>query len=160
MFRGSTEHVFSVALPQLIQLEGLLRPDVLTFHVPLIYPEMMAKARWYVDNKDTHIKAIKLEDDSVAYLLLRKDNALGAKTIDKKLHGMWEAAHRGEKDSRIVDEQHLMDVCGALHVVLDPTGDYEVPACEGNPCKFDCVGCKGMRQTGICSHTWWPAITS
>ena len=45
MFRGSTEHVFSVALPQLIQLEGLLRPDMLTFHVPLIYPEMMAKVK-------------------------------------------------------------------------------------------------------------------
>ena len=48
MFRGSTAHVFEVAMPQLVQMDGLLMPSVLNFDVPAIPKDMMKKALWYV----------------------------------------------------------------------------------------------------------------
>ena len=29
---------------------------------------------------------------------------------------------------------------------------WGVPKCEGNPAELECVGCKGFKHVGICSH--------
>lgn len=51
----STEHVFKVALPQLIEINGLLAPTTLPFDIPAIPKAMMENAVWYVTNQDTHV---------------------------------------------------------------------------------------------------------
>jgi hypothetical protein len=33
---------------------------------------------------------------------------------------------------------------------MDPK--WKVPRCEYNPCKLDCIYCKGFKHVGICSH--------
>jgi hypothetical protein len=55
MFRGSTEAVFMVALPQLIIMDGVFVPTVLPFSVPAIPKAMMLKAIYYIENQDTHV---------------------------------------------------------------------------------------------------------
>ena len=44
MFKGSTEHVLNEALPQLIELDGIMLPDMLNFDVPQVHASMMKKA--------------------------------------------------------------------------------------------------------------------
>ena len=58
----------------------------------------------------------------------------------------------GELDRRIQDAEHLADVCTSLHTVLDEDEEHPVPVCELNPCKLDCLNCKGFKGVGICSH--------
>ena len=59
MFRGSTEAVFKVALPQLAELDGLFAPAKLPFEVPAIPKAMMQNAAWYVTNQATHVQALR-----------------------------------------------------------------------------------------------------
>ena len=37
-------------------------------------------------------------------------------------------------------------------MVCDPADGYEVLECSGNPCMYDCPGCKSFKGVGICSH--------
>ena len=54
-FKGSTEHVLTHAIPQLITIDGLHLPSVLTFDVPVVPRGVLQRAKWYVDRKETHI---------------------------------------------------------------------------------------------------------
>ena len=53
-------------------------------------------------------------------------------------------------DSRIKDLDHLIDFCGSFHLVQAHT--EPIPKCEGNPSELECIGCKGFKHSGICSH--------
>ena len=153
MFRGSTEAVFMVALPQLIIMDGILMPTVLPFSVPAIPKAMLVKALYYINNQDTHVRIFQEERaDQYSYYVLKKDNEYGAKNITSKLIELFEAARGGVKDTRIKDHATLLAVCDALHVVGPPADGQSVLPCEGNPCGFDCKACKAFKQVGICSH--------
>ena len=153
MFRGSTETVFMVALPQLIIMDGLLMPTVLPFSVPAIPKAMLMKALYYIENQDTHVWTFQEErDDQHSFYVLKKDNEYGAKKITPKLIELFEAARGGVKDKRIKDHASLLAVCDVLHVVGPPAEGQSVLPCEGNPCEFACQACKAFKQVGICSH--------
>ncbi len=152
MLRGSTEHVFEVALPQLIELDGLFKPTQLMFDVPAVPKGVMKKALWYVDNQQTHVHAFKSELGVVSFYVLQKDNEFGAKKISERLMQMWEAAKEGKKDKRIKDLDSLLALCDALHLVFTPNPGMEVLQCEANPGGYDCLACKGFKGIGICSH--------
>jgi hypothetical protein len=153
MFRGSTETVFMVALPQLIIMDGILMPTVLPFSVPAIPKAMLVKALYYINNQETHVRIFQEERaDQYSYYVLKKDNEYGAKNITSKLIELFEAARGGVKDTRIKDHATLLAVCDALHVVGPPADGQSVLPCEGNPCGFDCKACKAFKQVGICSH--------
>ena len=36
--------------------------------------------------------------------------------------------------------------------MCEPDAGYDVPDCEGNPAKFECLACKSFKGVGICSH--------
>lgn len=153
MFRGSTETVFMVALPQLIIMDGLFMPTVLPFFVPAIPKAMLVKALYYIENQDTHVWTFQEErDDQHSFYVLKKDNEYGAKKITLKLIELFEAARGGVKDKRIKDHASLLEVCDVLHVVGPPAEGQSVLPCEGNPCGFACQACKAFKQVGICSH--------
>ena len=101
MFKGSTEGVFSTALPKLIRVDGLMLPNVLTFDVPAIPRSMMEKAKWLVDHMNTHIveeEDDEHDDDSEAhtkYFVLRKDNPGGFKKINAKMVAFYEECSGG-----------------------------------------------------------------
>jgi hypothetical protein len=153
MFRGSTETVFMVALPQLIIMDGLLMPTVLPFSVPAIPKEMLVKALYYIDNQDTHVWTFQDErEDKHSFYVLKKDNEYGAKKITTKLIELFEAARYGEKDKRIKDHASLLAVCDVLHVVRYPSDGQLALPCEGNPAGLECLACKSCKQVGICSH--------
>ena len=153
MFRGSTETVFMVALPQLIIMDGLLMPTVLPFSVPAIPKEMLVKALYYIENQDTHVWTFQEErEDKHSFYVLKKDNEYGAKKITPKLIELFEAARGGVKDKRIKDHASLLAVCDVLHVVRYPSDGQLALPCEGNPAGLECLACKSCKQVGICSH--------
>ena len=153
MFRGSTESVFSVALPQLIEQDGLQKPSVLPYNVPMLPLLMLEKALWYVVNKDTHVKAFQMDDASVAFFVLAKDNAYGAKKITQKLMQMYNKLMIGEMDARLKDLDSLLDLSASLHVVYDAGERYPpLEAGTANACGYSCMGCKAFQGIGICSH--------
>jgi hypothetical protein len=45
----------------------------------------------------------------------------------------------------------VVDICQGIHVVEQLEG-WPVPRCYLNPAQLDCVGCKGFKSHGICSH--------
>ena len=117
MFRGSTETVFMVALPQLIIVDGLLMPTVLPFSVPAIPRAMLVKALYHINNQDTctHVWIFQEErEDQHSFYVLKKDNEYGAKKITPKLIELFEAARGGVKDKRIKDHASLLAVCDVL----------------------------------------------
>ena len=153
MFRGSTEQVFSVALPQLIEQDGWQKPSVLPYSIPMLPLAMLEKALWYVVNKDTHVMAFKMDDESVAFFVLVKDNEFGAKKITKKLMHMFNRLMIGEMDPRLKDLDSLLDLSASLHVVYDAGEKYPpLDAGTANACGYSCMGCKGFQGVGICSH--------
>ena len=152
MFRGSTEAVFKVALPQLAELDGLLAPTELPFEVPAIPKAMMQNALWYVANQATHMEAFEMADGVPAFYVMSRSNAGGAKRFTKKHHEMFQRAMLGELDSRIKDLASLIQVCQSVHIVCTPADGYEVLTCDGNPCKYECLACKTFKGVGICSH--------
>ena len=154
MMRGSTENLFEVTLPQLIEMDAIQIPTELGFHVPAIPKGMIEKALWYVDHRETHVWIFKVggSDDDFGYYFLRKSNKTGLKKITQRLLSMYEKAYRGEWDDRLQDVEHLGDICTSLHTVLDQEDKWPVPECELNPMKMDCMNCKGFKGVGICSH--------
>jgi hypothetical protein len=152
MFRGSTEKVFMEALPQLVQLEGILRPTVLPFRVEVVPKQMLLKALWYVDHQDTHVSAFRDGAGDPAFYVLSKDNEYGAKKITPRLISMHEKAFRGEDDPRVKDLHSLLALAQCMHIVCVPEDGYDVMECEGNPASYECVACKSFKGVGICSH--------
>ena len=65
-FKGSTEQVFKVAIPELVKMDGILIPDKLLFSVPNIPLPMLKKAFWYLTRKESHlhVKTGKHDDGS------------------------------------------------------------------------------------------------
>jgi hypothetical protein len=150
-FRGSTECVFNVALPKLIDMDALLQPSILTFDVPAIPAKMMQKALFYITNQKTHVHSFDLEGEP-AYYVLSETKAAGAKCITKRIIEMFTRAMIGELDARIKDVPSLMQVCQSMHLVCKPAEGMTVYECDGNRGKYDCVACKGFKGVGICSH--------
>ena len=118
-FRGSTECVFNVALPKLIDMDALLQPSILTFDVPAIPAKMMQKALFYITNQKTHVHSFDLEGEP-AYYVLSETKAAGAKCITKRIIEMFTRAMIGELDARIKDVPSLMQVCQSMHLVCKP----------------------------------------
>ena len=152
LFRASTENLFADGLPQLIELDGIMRPKVLTYHVPVIPKEKMVKALWYVEHMSTHIQIKEAAPGMYVYYFLSKDNRGKFPKLTKRLIEMYEAALTGTKDARIKDINTLLDVCGSMYMVCGEVEDYGVPECEGNKARLDCPCCKGFKHDGICSH--------
>ena len=69
MFKGSTEHVISVAFPQLLTVDGLYLPDELLMSVPYIPMKMLEKAVVYVDQRMTRVRAEKVDGVFKFYIL-------------------------------------------------------------------------------------------
>ena len=62
MFKGSTEHVLTHAIPQLVLVDGCDLPNKLTFDVPIVPREVLQRAAWYLKRQETHIM-IKYDPD-------------------------------------------------------------------------------------------------
>jgi hypothetical protein len=139
------------ALPQLAEMDGLLKPTTIPFEVPAIPKPFLEKARWYIDNQNTHVYAFRREG-TPAFFVLSKSAANGATKITPRLQEMFNAAMCGEKDARIKDLDTLIGTCQSLHVVCEPADGYEVLKCSGNPGMLECLGCKSFKGVGICSH--------
>ena len=152
LMRGSTEAVFQYTLPQLIQLDGLLKPTELCFEVPAIPVGAMEKALWLVENQKSHVHVAKDDEGDFFYYVLKKDNDYGAKKITKKLIQDFMATMRGEKPKCVKDIDTLCALCEVLHIVMEPQPAYPVLPCEGNPLGLTCVACKAFQGVGICSH--------
>jgi len=154
MLRGSTAMCFAETLPQLIEMDAVAIPSILPFHVPAVPKEMIKKALWYVDNRETHLHIFNPQDceDQFAYYILRKDNKSGLKKIETRLVEMYLAAARGEWDRRIKDLDHLADICASMHLLVEEDPSWPIPDCELNPLRLDCQYCKGFKGYGICSH--------
>ena len=151
MARASTAYVFSELLPQLIEMDALLLPDELNFDVPCIPKAVMEKALWYVEHRETHMHIVHHRaTDTYSYYIMKKDSKY--RKIETRLIEMYENACDGEKDRRVRDLDHLFEICDLLHLVRDADEKWGCPGGEGNPAKLICVGCKGFKQTGICSH--------
>ena len=115
-------------------------------------PERRKKALWYVwATQATHVKAFTLEGKA-AFYVLSKSGAHGATKITTRVIDMFSGAMGGVKDSRAKDLDTLIGACQSLHVVCEPDAGYDVPDCEGNPAKFECLACKSFKGVGICSH--------
>ena len=152
MFRASTEMLFKEGLPALIERDAILLPTKLNFGVPAIPAGTMKKALWYIEHQETHILEARDNDGEKMWYVLRRDNDSGYKKIEKRLIEMFEAAMQGEKDRRVKDLDHLLDVCRLFHIVEQPDALYFPPPCDGNPLQLMCKGCKGYQHSGICSH--------
>ena len=152
MFKGSTEHSLQVGLPQLVRMDGLLSPDELCFDVPAIPKGMLEKAKWYVEHQLKYIKPDKDNDGDTMFYVLAKDNPGKYTQITNQLLRCYNAAVRGEKDKAVKTLDYLRDVCFSLHVVMPAQEEWGVPKCEGNPAELECIGCKGFKHVGICSH--------
>ena len=152
--KGSTETVFHKMLPQLIEMDAIMIPTLLCFEVPGVPVEMIKKALWYVDNQNTHIHVFKHDGDDGAhgYYILRRDHETGVTKITKRLIDMFRMAWQGDVDPRVQDLDHLVDICQGIHVVEEQQEGWPVPRCYLNPAQLDCVGCKGFKSHGICSH--------
>ena len=151
MFKGSTEFVFEHALPQLIEMDALLIPSTLCYEVPAVPKGMFEKALWYVDHQKTHVKLTRDVLGEPALYFLVKDNDGEFKSLTAKHVEMYEEALQGVEDRRIVDEDHLRDVCSSLHYVSAYTDLYGLCECYANPGRWVC-DCKGNKNYGICSH--------
>ena len=55
-FRGSTEYVFTIALPRLILLDGVYLPSKLCLHVPGVPTGFYEKAQKYIKKQSSHIR--------------------------------------------------------------------------------------------------------
>ena len=133
-------------------MDGLLKPTTIPFEVPAIPKRMLENARWYIDHQATHVYAFRDNQGNPAFLLLSKSAANGATQINQRLRQMFHKALCGEKDGRIKDLDTLIGTCQSMHMVCAPADGYEVLECSGNPCMYDCPGCKSFKGVGICSH--------
>ena len=137
------------ALPQLIEMDALLIPSTLCYEVPAVPKGMFEKALWYVDHQKTHVKLTRDVLGEPALYFLAKDSEF--KSLTAKHMEMYEEALQGVEDRRIVDEDHLRDVCSSLHYVSAYTDLYGLCECYANPGRWVC-DCKGNKNYGICSH--------
>ena len=151
MFKGSTESVFSKALPKLIQMDGIKLPDKLGFHVPAVPKEVVTKATFYVKKQDSYIQIEKSVEGEFVYYFLRQDNPLGLKKISKQLVGWYQATLEGDLPYPTCKEQKLFDICFSMHCVY-AADEWGVPDCTLNPAQLNCPSCKGFKLYGICSH--------
>ena len=55
MFKGSTAHVLTHALPTLISIDGLHLPSELNFVVPIVPRGVLQRAQWFLERQRTHI---------------------------------------------------------------------------------------------------------
>ena len=72
--------------------------------------------------------------------------------ITKRLVRQWEFASNGALEGSIKSVTDLASVCRALHLVTPSEEPWGVPDCDYNPLKYECHGCKGFKQCGICAH--------
>jgi hypothetical protein len=157
MFKGSTEHVMHVALPQLVSMDAALIPDELLFHVPSIPAAMLAKAVWYSRHKESHMH-IKVDDDGdePCYTFYVLSESRPCKTSHKKVDSLlvsrYNALLMGERPRGLTQLSSFMDIARALHEVhyAEDTPQKATP-CKYNPAELVC-SCKGSRHVGICSH--------
>lgn len=153
MFKGSTEHVFAVALPQLIRQDGLMKPTFLRFDVPFVPKPILKKASWYVQHRKTHLVIIKdpRDKNKFFYYFLVKDNPLGLKKITNASLQAYIDAVNGKKPKN-QSYADLRKVCFSYHFAVQ-NGGYDVPEClKFNDAKINCPTCKNFMLYGICSH--------
>ena len=63
-----------------------------------MYERWLVKGLWYARNEETHIRIREHEDGTgYYYIILRKDNLLGAKKLTHKLEGQCIHALNGER---------------------------------------------------------------
>lgn len=156
MFKGSTESVMKVALPQLVRMDAALIPDELLFSVPVVPGKMMEKAMWYARRKSSHFfvapgHADADDEPSYTFYILSKSSTAYTK-IDGLLVTRYHSLLMGQRPRGLTRLESFLDVADALHVVEygDEVGRACLP-CEMNPLELVC-GCKGFRHIGICSH--------
>ena len=122
-FRGSTEHCFTIALPQLIQLDGILMPDTLCFHVPAVPTGMYEKAKQYIKKQPSHIRICKTDRMNSAgkpefffYVLSVRSKFT---SLSDKLIGQYESIASGYMPKGINKLESLFDIMLSIHMVYD-----------------------------------------
>ena len=120
-FRGSTEHCFTIALPQLIQLDGILMPDTLCLHVPAVPTGMYEKAKKYINKQPSHIRICKTDRMTSAgkpefffYVL-----SLSSKftSLSDKLIGQYESIAAGATCSLVCYVQYIYTCLTSLCIL-------------------------------------------
>ena len=158
MFKGSTEHVMHVALPQLVAMDAALIPDVLLFSVPDVPSAMLTKASWYISHRATNLFITDDDDEEeegtiiYTFYLLAKAASKSYRKVDGLLVTRYCSLLHGERPRGLTKLEAFIDVANALHVVeFARDGDRKAPLCQFNPAELVC-NCPGFRLYGICSH--------
>jgi hypothetical protein len=146
MFKGSTEHVLHVALPQLISMDGFIIPDELTFHVPCVPPRILQSALWYVSHKGTHFAS----SGDTFYILSRSSGSM--KKLDQLLIQRYESLVEGQRPNFVTKLDKMIEIASsvnALHYAVNT--NRTCVQCEYNGAEVVC-SCKTSRHIGICEH--------
>ena len=148
MFKGSTEQVMHVALPQLISMDGILIPDQLLYHVPSVPPSMFEESLWYIKVLDTHFKQVTDGQDRHS----RVKFYLSKMTITERLIHKYERMVAGQRPSGTADIDEMIEIARAVKCLqyAEQTTRSCVP-CLYNPAQLVC-SCKTSRQIGMCPH--------
>lgn len=147
MFKGSTESVFHVALPKLVNMDAMLIPDVLLFHVPTVPADVMDRGLWYVNHEKTHI----LRKDNCFYMLASDCKSV-FKRVDEKLVSQHASLMRGEIPRGANALARLLSIASSIHTCHTAEGTARrAVSCEYNKAMLVCT-CKSCRAYGICDH--------
>lgn len=150
MFKGSTEHVMQVSLPELIDMDATYIPDNLLFHVSRVPQKILDQAMCYVpyQTRCIHVQTENVAPNEVfTFFILRE------KPFDYRLIVKYQSMLKGVMPTRSNKLSKLIDILFSVHVVQfdkDVPGRRAVP-CDLNPACLVC-SCKYSRNVGICAH--------
>ena len=157
MFKGSTEHVMTTAMPMLVEMDATLKPDALQFSIPMVPPAMWQKAKWYAPRKDERLW-IQTEtddddgDETVYWFHVLSASCTHWKKISDSLVARYNSLLMGERPRGLTTLDKYIQLIDAIHVVQYAVdAGRTCPPCPANPGELVCT-CKGFRHVGICSH--------
>ena len=151
LFKGSTEQVLHVALPQLVHIDGALIPNQLLFHVPDVPASMFEKALWFWRRHSTYMLQASAGRGMQRFHVLSASQTK-YRRVDEKLVGWHDSLLLGVRPRGVTKLEDFLHIASALHVVeyAHDAGRKAVP-CEYNEAELVCT-CKCCRHVGICSH--------
>ena len=169
-FRGPTKVVLTESLPEVLQHDGIQKPDELCFEVDMYPSEMLQKAQRLINKADTKVHATYISSDRpnrVNQVFFLNTSGTQEVKLTKKLRKQYMGCLNGSEPEMEIKElipqegtrsekrlKYTMAVCASIHLVfvLPPeTTDQACLPCELNPFGLLCT-CKGFRGCSLCPH--------
>ena len=165
--RGPTKVVLTESLPQVLQHDGIQKPDELCFKVDMYPSEMLKTAQHFIKHADTKVYATYAHGGRVAQVFFLNTYTSMLK-LTRNLRKQYLSCLNGTEptcmdiESLIPEEgsdveksfQYTAAVCASIHLVFvlppDSTDQACLP-CELNPSGLLCT-CKTFRGGSLCPH--------